>query len=324
MNKPTEIVTTTLTWSILFSVALYFLTKFFMLLTAPTVEEPQNTIYNYEIYRSRTELSMEGVKDDIVTEIDNYIDSVAPESCLNGIKLFELCDEYGIDVRFAMAQAEVESHYGTKGIAAKTNIVWNVKAYDGLTATDMKKNGNICSHPDHSIEPYLKLLKNDYLVNGKTVSAEDWTYVRMARNTMAATYSGSSCFIPKYSNAKKGAKEFLKFMYSDEGYKIYAESAHLSLPLQLSEGKIDTSKWNAFEQNQAQLFSTTENIVTDYMMGKHRLYIDGGAHPFASYSFVNRMSSQNEAERVTAKQAWDSIMSIIKDRYDNEWMMNIK
>lgn len=177
---------------------------------------------------------------------------------------------------------------------------------DGVEKEDAYKNGD------------------DYLVNGKTVSAEDWTYVRMARNTMAATYSGSSCFIPKYSNAKKGAKEFLKFMYSDEGYKIYAESAHLSLPLQLSEGKIDTSKWNAFEQNQAQLFSTTENIVTDYMMGKHRLYIDGGAHPFASYSFVNRMSSQNEAERVTAKQAWDSIMSIIKDRYDNEWMMNIK
>jgi hypothetical protein len=72
---------------------------------------------------------MEGVKDNIVTEIDNYIDSVAPESCLNGIKLFELCEQYEVDVRFAMAQAEIESHYGTKGIAAKTNIVWNVKTY---------------------------------------------------------------------------------------------------------------------------------------------------------------------------------------------------
>lgn len=164
MNKFTEI----LTWAALMFTSMYFITRFLMILMAPTVEEPQNTVYNYEIYRSRTELSMEGVKDNIVTEIDNYIDSVAPESCLNGIKLFELCDEYGIDVRFAMAQAEVESHYGTKGIAAKTNIVWNVKAYDGLTAADMKKNGDICSHPDFSIEPYLKLLKNDYLVNGKT------------------------------------------------------------------------------------------------------------------------------------------------------------
>lgn len=168
MKKTTEIITSTLTWAILFSAALYFLTKCFMILTAPDVEESENAVYSYEIYRSRIELSMEGVKDDIVTEIDAYIDSVAPESCLNGIKLFELCDQYNVDVRFAMAQAELESHFGTKGVAAKTNIVWNVKAYDGRSAEDMKNKGDACTHPDHSIEPYLKLLTNDYLVNGKT------------------------------------------------------------------------------------------------------------------------------------------------------------
>ena len=124
--------------------------------------------YNYQIYRSRVELSMEGVKDRIVTEIDNYIDSIAPESGLNGIRLFELCDKYSVDVRFAMAQAEVESHFGTKGIAAKTNVVWNVKTYDGLSAADMKANGNTFKHPDESIEPYLLLLVNDYFVDGKT------------------------------------------------------------------------------------------------------------------------------------------------------------
>lgn len=126
------------------------------------------TDYNYQIYRSRTELAMEGVRDDIVLEIDNYIDSVAAESGLNGIKLFELCDKYGVDVRFAMAQAEAESHFGTKGMAAKTNIVWNVKTYDGDTLEDIKKRGAHFKHPDESIEPYLLLLVNNYFVNGKT------------------------------------------------------------------------------------------------------------------------------------------------------------
>lgn len=163
MKRITEI----LTCIALAFVAIYFSARFMMLFNS-SAEEPQNTIYNYEIYRSRIELSMEGVKDDIVTEIDDYIDSVAPESCLNGIKLFELCDQYDVDVRFAMAQAELESHFGTKGVAAKTNIVWNVKAYDGRSAEDMKHKGDACTHPDHSIEPYLKLLTNDYLVNGKT------------------------------------------------------------------------------------------------------------------------------------------------------------
>lgn len=124
--------------------------------------------YNYQIYRSRTELAMEGIRDQIVTEIDDYIDSVATDSGLNGIRLFELCDKYGVDVRFAMAQAEAESHFGTRGVAAKTNMVWNVKAYDNRTADDMIKKGDAKTHPDMSIEPYLILLTNEYLVNGKT------------------------------------------------------------------------------------------------------------------------------------------------------------
>ena len=60
-----------------------------------------------------------------------------------------------------------------------------------------------------------------YVVDGNEISASDWDKVAEARNTVAANYSGESVFIPRYSNAKEGAKEFLKFMYSDKGYKIY-------------------------------------------------------------------------------------------------------
>jgi hypothetical protein len=125
------------------------------------------TDYNYMIYRDRTELALDGCRDAIVTEIDHYIDSVASDSGLNGIKLFELCDKYDVDVRFVMAQAEAESHFGTTGIAAKTNSVWNVKAFDGRSADDMIKRGDASPHPDMSIEPYLILLTTEYLVDGK-------------------------------------------------------------------------------------------------------------------------------------------------------------
>ena len=125
------------------------------------------TDYNYMIYRDRTELALDGCRDAIVTEIDEYIDSVASDSGLNGIKLFELCDKYDVDVRFAMAQAEAESHFGTRGVAAKTNMVWNVKAYDNRTADDMIKKGDAEKHPDMSIEPYLILLTTKYLVDDK-------------------------------------------------------------------------------------------------------------------------------------------------------------
>lgn len=125
------------------------------------------TDYNYQIYRDRTELAMEGVRDDIVSEIDNYIDSIAPDSGLNGIKIFELCNKYDVDVRFVLAQGQAESHFGTTGIAAKTNSVWNVNAWDGRSADDMIRKGDGKKHPDASIEPYLILLTTKYLVNDK-------------------------------------------------------------------------------------------------------------------------------------------------------------
>lgn len=125
------------------------------------------TDYNYMIYRDRTELALDGCRDAIVEEIDHYIDSVASDSGLNGIKLFELCDKYDVDVRFAMAQAQAESHFGTIGMAAKTNVVWNVRAYDNTTAEEMQRKGHDAKHPDASIEPYLKLLTTTYLVDGK-------------------------------------------------------------------------------------------------------------------------------------------------------------
>lgn len=168
--------------------------------------------YNYKIYRSRVELAMNGVKDNIVTEIDNYIDSVAYESGLNGIKLFELCDKYGVDVRFAMAQAEAESHFGTKGMAAKTNIVWNVRTYDGDTLNDVKKRGAHFKHPDDSIEPYLLLLVNSYFVDGKTEEDMFINFVNKDGNRYASNPNYETIMLSIYNriNENTNLKNLLK------------------------------------------------------------------------------------------------------------------
>lgn len=175
------------------------------------------TDYNYEVYRSRIELSMDGVHDRIVTEIDNYIDSVAPDSGLNGIKLFEKCEKYGVDVRFAMAQAEAESHFGTKGMAAKTNIVWNVKTYDGRKLEDIRNKKDDFRHPDDSIEPYLLLLVNDYFVDGKTeedmfISFVDYKGDRYASNPKyEEMVLGIYNRINECTNLKSLLKEYRKY-----------------------------------------------------------------------------------------------------------------
>lgn len=170
------------------------------------------TDYNYQIYRSRTELAMEGVRDNIVTEIENYIDSIAPDSGLNPIRLFELCDKYGVDVRFAMAQAEAESHFGTKGMAAKTNIVWNVKTYDGDTLDDIKRRGDHFRHPDESIEPYLLLLVNNYFVDGKSEEDMFINFVNKDGNRYASspTYETAVLNIYNKINSETKLKNLLK------------------------------------------------------------------------------------------------------------------
>ena len=124
--------------------------------------------YPAHIHHTRVELAYQGAKDNLVNEVDKYIQTVAPGSCLNGIVLVDQCLKYNVDIKLALVQGHCESHFGTKGIASKTNSVFNVCAFDGLSASQIMKNGHGYTHPDHSVEPYLKLLTAKYLVDGKT------------------------------------------------------------------------------------------------------------------------------------------------------------
>lgn len=125
----------------------------------------ENPDYPCEIYRARVDLHYEGLKDSLVTQVDKYITSIAPNSCVSGLMLVDVCEKYNLDLRFVLAQGHLESHFGTKGIASKTNSVFNVFSYDGLSASQIIKNGHGYKHPDYSIEPYAKLLISKYLID---------------------------------------------------------------------------------------------------------------------------------------------------------------
>ena len=171
----------------------------------PTVDKD----YSYLIWRDRTELNYQGAKDDLVDIVDHYIDSIAPGSCLNGIRLVEVCEEYDFDIKFALAQGQLESHFGTEGVAAKTNMVWNVGAYDNKSAEDIinDKNKNTApSHPDESIEPYIKLLYANYLVNGKTEKDMFDNYVDAAGKRYASNVNYEKILYGIYERIGKETK----------------------------------------------------------------------------------------------------------------------
>ena len=123
--------------------------------------------YALRIQRDNMELMYEGARADLVQSIDSVMRVSAPTTCMNGLEVLRQCEKYNVDMFFVLAQGLLESHFGTKGMALKTNSVFNVYAYDGHSYEKINSKGKY-SHPDLSIEPYLKLLTNRYLVDGKT------------------------------------------------------------------------------------------------------------------------------------------------------------
>ena len=98
-------------------------------------------------------------KSEIVEEVTNFINRKATYHNISPILVVKYADKYNIDPRFFLAQGLVESHYGTKGLARKTNSVCNVGAWDDGTITHRY------DHPNKSIEPYFELLNKRYLVD---------------------------------------------------------------------------------------------------------------------------------------------------------------
>lgn len=131
------------------------------------VVETSNAIYVRDIYVDRLESKFSAARENLALEVDKYIHSVAPTSSVTALNLIDLCAEYNIDLRLALVQGHVESHFGTKGTASRTNSIFNVGAYDGYSAEKQMKNGFGYKHPDYSVEPYLKLITSRYLVDGK-------------------------------------------------------------------------------------------------------------------------------------------------------------
>lgn len=153
---------------IVFLTIIYFIGTYFVVSLAIKIyNENRFSNYQLEVIQHEAELSYNEYKSKLVKEVNRYIDSIAPTSSLNGYAIVDKCEKYDMDIKFVLAQGQIESHFGTTGMAAKTNSVFNVGAYDNLTIERI--NGKYkYKHPDHSIEPYMRLLYQDYIKGSKT------------------------------------------------------------------------------------------------------------------------------------------------------------
>ena len=165
---------------------------------------------------------MDSLRTEIVSEIDKYIVGIAPKTKVDSELMFDLCDMYEVDVRFVMTQGQIESHYATAGTAAKTNSIFNVGAYDGHSAERQRRNGFGFDHPNESIEPYLILLTQEYLVNGKTVHdlMKNFVNYQGLRYASSPTYENTVKSVYNRIN-KKTNLDILLQEYNEAKYEIY-------------------------------------------------------------------------------------------------------
>jgi hypothetical protein len=126
------------------------------------------------------------IKAELVRQVDDYISQSFPKSKLTGTSIVKHCLTHDFDICFALAQAEIESGFGTVGKAKRTNSPWNVGAWDGRSAQVMNKLGYGYSHPDLSIEPYIELVKTKYLGETRTVHDLMKNYVTISGKRYAS------------------------------------------------------------------------------------------------------------------------------------------
>lgn len=129
---------------------------------------PTETDNPYQEEYEENMLKLTQIKNELTNEVNFYIKKVAPTSDVSGDYLIDGCNNYDIDLIFVLAQGTLESHFATKGVGGKINSIFNVCVYDNIKSGNGVSSQYRYPHPDDSIEPYLQLLRDNYLVNGKT------------------------------------------------------------------------------------------------------------------------------------------------------------
>ena len=143
--------------------------------------------YAYDCIRE-AELKYWETKSNLCDEVQKYILSVAPTSNLRGYAIVEECEKFNIDIKFVLAQGEIESHFATKGLGGKLNNVFNVGVFDGLSSESISSTYKY-SYPNESIKPYLDLLCRRYLINKlETDLIDDYVDVDGKRYATDPTY----------------------------------------------------------------------------------------------------------------------------------------
>ena len=148
-------------------------------------------------------------------------------------------------------------------------------------------------------------------------SSGDFAKIKEARSLMYNNGTELYVFVPNYSNGIDGAKEFLRYFYSDAGMLNYMNSTHLPGPVHLTEeSKFDQSVLSDWNKASFELSETMTPLVTK--MDRSELFKNLGINQFANLVTAQALSARNPKDRKNADQLWQSFVAKVNENW-GEW-----
>ena len=150
------------------------------------------------------------------------------------------------------------------------------------------------------------------------VKAEDMEYVFKARNMMFSSYASSSFIIPTYSNQKAGAREFMKYYYSDEALEVYFNETRMLPIANLANKELDKSTLSDWE-NYLMNFGLNSIPLAETTASTSVMFLRSGCQPFAGLDIITLLSNANSQQRKNAQQIWDDMTGLFNGKWSG-WL----
>ena len=223
---------------------------------------------------------------------------------------------------FSIMKTPVLSAVGMKLNITEAQLAAVVDYVDSADYLANVINDNSTEYEARTVKAVKAMGESHKDIYGKAMTGDAiFAEVYEDRNLVFNNGCGLRLTVPNYSTRLEQTKEFLKYMYSDEGLKIIAESTKLPAPANLEDPSIiDRTGW-----------SVLSNDVYNFLQGKTSLIHLYNVPFFTGNSLINGpghiISWARQMTEVQPKKAddlWKDEYKQMKERWEDSLkLMNI-
>lgn len=147
-------------------------------------------------------------------------------------------------------------------------------------------------------------------------SAKDFERIKQARNVLYNNGAEHYAFVPAYSKAADGAKDFLKYYYSDEGIVTRMSYTQMPHAAKLTdESKFDKSSLSEWNK---QLFSLTDTATAiTGLVDKSEVFTNLGSDGYLGISYIMPFCAANPKDRKDSEKVWTSLINKINENWED-------